>query len=196
MPVLKIKQNGEWVDVAGGGAGSVDIDLEGANVGNPNPVDADTLGGKPAAAYATESFVANKIAEVGSSEPDLVIGVNVSGQNMVYFTQMGIEDVSIVSGSVSDAVNKVKQGLPVKVIMTDIHYYSTGMWSRGIAEAIYVSLSVQETSFPSDTYDNLSVVFRILHRPGTSFGWDVTPFFDVHIGFDLSTGEVCKFVVK
>lgn len=131
----------------------------------------------------------------GSAEPDLVIGVNVSGQNVVSLAEMGIEDVSIVSGSVSDVVDKVKQGLPVKVIMTDIHYYFELMWSRGIAEATYVSLSVQETSFPSDTYDNLSVVFHGLHRPGAAFAWNSDYFFGVHIGFDLSTGEVCYFAV-
>jgi len=52
MPVLKMKQNGEWVDIAGGGAGSIDIDLEDVNVGNPNPINADTLGGKDESALS------------------------------------------------------------------------------------------------------------------------------------------------
>ena len=36
-------------------AGSIDIDLEGANVGNPNPVNADTLDGRPASDYALKA---------------------------------------------------------------------------------------------------------------------------------------------
>ena len=59
MPVLKIKQNGEWVDIAGGGASggdpnAVTIDLENVNSGVASPVNADTLGGKPASAFAKQ----------------------------------------------------------------------------------------------------------------------------------------------
>ena len=57
MPVLKIKQNGEWVDIAGGGASggdpnAVTIDLENVNSGVASPVNADTLGGYLPAHYA------------------------------------------------------------------------------------------------------------------------------------------------
>lgn len=65
MPVLKIKQNGEWVDVAGGGAGSVDIDLEGSNVGTPNGINADTLDGRPASDYALKTDLDNIESSVG-----------------------------------------------------------------------------------------------------------------------------------
>lgn len=47
MPVLKIKQNGEWVDIAGGSDNdSLTVELEGANIGTPNAINADTLNGK------------------------------------------------------------------------------------------------------------------------------------------------------
>ena len=60
MPVLKIKQNGKWVDIAGGGgAGSIDIDLEGAITGEASSINADTLGGKPAGEYALKADLDN-----------------------------------------------------------------------------------------------------------------------------------------
>lgn len=73
MPVLKIKNNGKWVEIAGGsgggGSGSIEIDdiitidLDGAVEGSPNAINADTLGGRAASEYATESYVSAKIAE-------------------------------------------------------------------------------------------------------------------------------------
>ena len=39
------------------------VDLDDANVGMPNVINADTLGGRPASEYATENFVSTKIAE-------------------------------------------------------------------------------------------------------------------------------------
>lgn len=66
MSVLKIKkEDGTWEVISGGSAnaGSVDIDLNGSNEGAANLINADTLGGRVAADYATQSFVTNKIAE-------------------------------------------------------------------------------------------------------------------------------------
>lgn len=65
MSVLKIKkEDGTWEVISGGSsnAGSVDIDLNGSNEGAANLINADTLGGRVAADYATQSFVMNKIA--------------------------------------------------------------------------------------------------------------------------------------
>lgn len=68
MPVLKIKNNGIWEEIAGGGASAeiddvITLDLDDAESGTPNPINADTLGGRPATDYATESYVSAKIAE-------------------------------------------------------------------------------------------------------------------------------------
>lgn len=73
MSVLKIKkEDGTWEAISGGSsnAGSVDIDLNGSNEGAANLINADTLGGKAAADYATQSFVMNKIAaaQLGGGE--------------------------------------------------------------------------------------------------------------------------------
>lgn len=44
MPVLKVKQNDEWVNV-GSISGGITVDTENSNIGTPNKINADTLGG-------------------------------------------------------------------------------------------------------------------------------------------------------
>lgn len=52
---MKIKQNGEWINISGAGeGGSIDIDLDNANPSDPNPINADTLGG-----YSADTFIKN-----------------------------------------------------------------------------------------------------------------------------------------
>ena len=92
MPVLKVKKDGIWLNVAGGG-GSADADtLDGKHadefvqisddvvysdddnsIDASAPINADTLGGHPASEYATQNFVTNKIAEaqLGGGEIDI-----------------------------------------------------------------------------------------------------------------------------
>ena len=99
-----------------------------------------------------------------SSQPDLVIGAYLNateapdgGWKPLY--QMTSEDFSIVSGSVDAVVEKVKQGLPVKVLLNTLHWYDTEDWYRNIAEANDVSLSCISSSYPSDDYDWLYLFF-------------------------------------
>ena len=92
MPVLKVKKDGIWLNVAGGG-GSADADtLDGKHadefvqisddavyfdddnsIDASAPINADTLGGHLASEYATQNFVTNKIAEaqLGGGEIDI-----------------------------------------------------------------------------------------------------------------------------
>lgn len=44
MPVLKVKENGEWLNV-GSIAGGITVDTTNSNIGTPNGINADTLGG-------------------------------------------------------------------------------------------------------------------------------------------------------
>lgn len=46
-----------------GDADSLTVDLDDTVAGEPNTINADTLGGRPASEYATENFVSTKIAE-------------------------------------------------------------------------------------------------------------------------------------
>lgn len=98
----------------------------------------------------------------GSSEPDLVIGAYLNPTEVPDWKplyEMTSEDFSIVSGSVDAVVEKVKQGLPVKVLLNTLHWYSTEDWYRNIAEANDVSLSCISSSYPSDDYDWLYLFF-------------------------------------
>ena len=65
MPVFKIKQNGEWINIAGGG-GTIDgvsQDFDDVVNGTPNGINADTLDGKLASEYATKNYVLAEIEE-------------------------------------------------------------------------------------------------------------------------------------
>lgn len=55
-----------------GGSGTIDIDLEGSNEGEINPVDADTLGGVPASDYITR----NEIGDISGGSYDISIDMN------------------------------------------------------------------------------------------------------------------------
>lgn len=44
MPVLKVKENSEWLNV-GSIAGGITVDTENSNIGTPNGINTDTLGG-------------------------------------------------------------------------------------------------------------------------------------------------------
>ena len=87
MPVLKIKQNGEWVNIAGGGAAEIEdvitLDLEGAVSGEASGINADTLGGKAASEYATKDEIpdvsAFQTAEQVSSLINEALGVIENG---------------------------------------------------------------------------------------------------------------------
>ena len=95
----------------------------------------------------------------GSSKPDLVIGANLNDPINSPLYSMTADNLSIVSGSVDAVVEKVKQGLPVKVLLNTIHFYDSSDWYRNIAEANDVSLSCQTSSYPSDNYDHVNLFF-------------------------------------
>lgn len=132
--------------------------------GEANPINADTLGGKPAAAYATESFVNNKISEVGSSKPDLVLRLNPTDDyymlDNLRTTQIK-NGISIKSGSIADVVAKIKNQQEVKVLL-EYEYEYDG----------YIFIG---TYYPSNIgvfklNDSLNLEFIIAEAPGFS-GW-------------------------
>jgi hypothetical protein len=63
MPVLKIKQNGEWVEVGGGSGGEIPDNLVYVSEENQEsavvPLDADTLGGHPMENFVKKDDVVN-----------------------------------------------------------------------------------------------------------------------------------------
>ena len=131
----------------------------------------------------------------GSSKPDLVIGLNVAdtkvrtedGSACKSITNMTVDDVSIVSGSVSAVVEKLKQGLPVRVVMTDIHFYWTDAWTKGITEAAQVVIySNQE--YPSEQYTHLDVVFFT-----TTFPHNYITRTNVQIQFEIDSGKAVNY---
>ena len=82
MPVFKIKQNGEWINIAGGG-GTIDgvsQDFDDVVNGTPNGINADTLDGKLASEYATKDDIsAFQTAEQVSSLINEALGVIENG---------------------------------------------------------------------------------------------------------------------
>ena len=129
----------------------------------------------------------------GSSAPDLVIGLNVADTKMWEdgttngahdLRDMTPADVSIISGSISAVAEKVKQGLPVKVMMNEIHFYWGDAWTKGVAEASHVSLG-SNYAYPSDNFHVLSLGFFLLNNPINY----TNPCY-MEIRFNLETG-VC-----
>ena len=130
-------------------------------------------------------------ANIGAvcAEPDLVIGVNI--QNTKYppshdfaLSDMTEDDVTVESGSVAAAADKVRSGLPARVFLNEVHFYANDNWSRGIAEAIHVSV-VSREYYPSETYGYLKAEFIVANTPG----YGNRPL-RLNIGFDIATGAV------
>ena len=132
----------------------------------------------------------------GSAEPDLVIGLNVADTKMWkdgttdsarHLLGMTAGDVSIVSGSVSATADKVKQGLPVRVLIKSIHFYWSDWWFTDIGEATQVLLANWD-SYPNENYTRLQTVFFL----SNTFDAIYKPAI-LRIAFDLATGEVDSY---
>lgn len=128
----------------------------------------------------------------GSAEPDLVIGLNLSNTKVTpdnssapvrYLPYMTVDDVTIVSGSVSATAEKIKQGLPVRVLLNDVHFYWSTSWFRCIGEASHVLLASADAEYPNE--GNLSLIAAFfLSNVGNCATYPVY----VRIMFDVTTG--------
>lgn len=124
----------------------------------------------------------------GSSEPDLMIGLNIDNTKLCpdgssapcrSLTNMTKNDVSIISGSISEVAEKVKQGLPVKVMLNEVHFYWDNRWTRGIGEATHVQFG-SLGSYPSEEGTMLVVTFFLSNTPiGTNYPCHMRIFIDV-----------------
>ena len=139
----------------------------------------------------------------GSSEPDLVIGLNWRNTNTMRspFTdnesyRYNVNDVSIESGSVLAVVEKLQQNQPVNVLLKEVHTYNDYVWSRTVAEASQVFLTHEADygtiSYPDTPLVRLGCVF---------FCWRELYFMQYKNGgpsvygitFDATTGEVATY---
>lgn len=139
----------------------------------------------------------------GSSEPDLVIGLNWrnTSTSRYPFTnnedyRYNVEDVSVESGSVSAVVEKLQQNQHVKVVLKEVHVYNEYIWSKTVAEASQVFLTHSADygtiSYPDTPLIELGCVF---------FAWKDAYFMQQKSGqpcmfgitFDTTTGEVSSY---
>ena len=133
----------------------------------------------------------------GSSEPDLVIGLNVENTKVYpdgssapnrHLGMMTLDDVTILSGSVSATVEKIKQGLAVRVLLKDVHFYWSNFWLRSVAEASHVVLESSDAYYPDEGYLSLTVAFFV----SNGGGFMTSPAY-MFIRFDAVTGEVLYY---
>ena len=133
----------------------------------------------------------------GSSAPDLVIGLNVAdtkqfadGSTSAARTlqEMQVSDVSIVSGSISSVVDKIKQGLPVRVLLNEVHFYWGTYWNKGVAEATHISLANYSTEYPVEQYEKLSVSFWGKNNPV-----HYSTMCTIEIQFDIATSTPSNY---
>lgn len=132
----------------------------------------------------------------GSSEPDLVIGVNVANtqskstlaDNEAY--RYHREDISVESGSVAAVAEKLKQNKPVRVLMREINFYNGQCWSNGDAEAIQVHLIhiANGISYPETPAAGLICIFCTYSYPSLVTNLYCDPVM-IKIAFDLNTGS-------
>lgn len=99
-----------------------------------------------------------------SSEPDLVIGLNVvdpkNYKSPFGTTRYSAEDVSIVSGSVADVVAKIENNRPARVVLREMNFYSGQLWSRNVCEATNVSaVHYGENGYLNDPVVGMVCVF-------------------------------------
>lgn len=141
------------------------------------------------------------IAGGGSSEPDLVIGLNIA--NTKVWTDesteggskwarnlgtMNANDVSIVSGSVAATADKVRQGLPVKVLLRTIHFYWSDWWYQTMGEANDVVV-YNNTTYPTENASILCAVFFLGNLP---YGGTLPCY--VRFNFDIATGATLSYL--
>lgn len=133
----------------------------------------------------------------GSSEPDLVIGVNVANTQSknplagVENARYHPEDISIESGSVAAVVEKLKQNKPVRVLMREINFYGLRMWSNGDAEASQVHLLhiSDDIEYPETPVVGLVCIFYTYSCPSVANNLWGKPVM-IEIAFETNTGSV------
>ena len=135
---------------------------------------------------------------ISSGEPDLVIGLNVANTKTYedgstgcnrWLKNMKAEDVSVISGDIVATAEKVKQDIPVRIILKAIHFYGNDLWYKSLAEAIHVSC-VNRGYYPSGVLENLNIVF---------FLSDTDVYNEpviMAIDFDSANGDVYNFSVQ
>lgn len=137
----------------------------------------------------------------GSSEPDLVIGLNIANTKMWTdnsteggnkfarnLSDMNTNDVSIVSGSVAATADKVKQGLPVKVLLQTIHFYWSDSWYQTMGEANDVVV-YNTTTYPTE---NTSILCAVFFLGNMAYG-SALPCY-VRFNFDIATGATRSYL--
>lgn len=132
----------------------------------------------------------------GSSEPDLVIGLNwtntkTKADNGYPFRSQNLSanDVTIESGDLSAVVEKIKQGIPVRVSLKAVNFYGIAAWAMCMGEADFVSV-LSNSEYPScDDYKlHISAIVRNDVYSDALFGGLEIGF--LSIVFDISTGNV------
>lgn len=140
----------------------------------------------------------NPIAKIGGNadnEPDLVIGLNVADTKIQddsnifarRLMRMSVNDVSIISGSVPAVAEKVRQGLPVRVLLRDIHFYAEDLWYQDIGEASHV-MAFNRSDYPSENNTTLCVAFYL-----SDMGTSATAPSYVRFVFDIATGAAIEY---
>ena len=132
----------------------------------------------------------------GSSEPDLIIGLNVANTQSKNPTatnadyRYNLEDVSIVSGSVATVVEKLNRNEPVRVLMREINFYGLELWSNGDAEATQVHLvhGSNDYAYPETPVVGLNCIFYAIDLPSGAANMWGKPIMTT-ITFDTNTGN-------
>lgn len=115
----------------------------------------------------------------GSSEPDLVIGANANGElsaDNQWFNFLNdnllVESFVILGGDVSRVIEKVKNGIAPRVQLREMQVYNSGYFSRGICDAVYVSIGNKygTSYYDGEEYDRVIVKFSLLDIPGYNGG--------------------------
>lgn len=136
----------------------------------------------------------------GSSEPDLVIGVNVANTQSknplagVESYRYHVEDISIEGGSVAAVVEKLKQNKPVRVLMREINFYGLREWSNGDSEASQVHLihDSDDISYPETPANGLVCFFYTYSCPSVAVNRWGNPVM-IQIAFDVNTGSAVHY---
>lgn len=130
-------------------------------------------------------------ASGGTDGYDLVIGLDLKGKrdSEGYLKQLydaRPEDVSIISGSITNVKSKIEQKAPPRVALYFLYYYDNQLYYEGFAQAYHVSAA---------RYEGSGYVNDDIH---THFftGWyppSFNEFADVKITLDSETGLVTQF---
>ena len=139
----------------------------------------------------------------GIVQPDLVIGVNFRNTNANKYMfstntsrRYSVDDISIESGSVAAVAEKLRQGLPVRVVMREVNFYNEYLWARGYTEAsqVYIAHTDDVVTYPDSPEVALNCFF-VTQSLVTAYEWSgVQPCYFT-ITFDITTGEPLKVLV-